>query len=283
MVTNTSRVNTHFSDLDWPPGTRMFPHNRDVLAYLERYSDVFGITARIRLQHRVVSVAQAAKGFDVTTVGPDGGEHSENYPFVIVASGRYGMPKLPDVPGLASFSGECGVTHTFQFRDPDQFRGLRALVAGCSISAVEIAPELAMAGASRVVSCFRRQRYVLQRIVAGVPIDVLAFNRFDVLAAERLPPELVKHSFREFILRTSGSPDQWGARKPDDDPFVAGITQGQFYLPLIAEGRIISKPWIRSVHNERVTFEDGTTEEFDALMFGTGFRLDLPFLNPGDS
>ena len=80
MVTNTSRVNTHFSDLDWPPGTRMFPHNRDVLAYLERYSDVFGITARIRLQHRVVSVAQAAKGFDVTTVGPDGGNTLKTIP-----------------------------------------------------------------------------------------------------------------------------------------------------------------------------------------------------------
>ncbi len=38
MRTNTSRVVTRFSDLDYPPGTPVFPHNRDVLAHLEAYA-----------------------------------------------------------------------------------------------------------------------------------------------------------------------------------------------------------------------------------------------------
>ena len=53
MVTNTSRVTTHFSDMSWPQGTQMFPHNRDVQAYLARYAGAFGITERIRSQNRV--------------------------------------------------------------------------------------------------------------------------------------------------------------------------------------------------------------------------------------
>jgi thioredoxin reductase len=278
MVTNTSRVTTQFSDLPWPAGTPMFPHNRDLLAYLEKYAALFGITQRIRLQHRVESVSQNGESYAVTYKTPDRPAATEQFPYVIVASGRYCAPKAPSIPGLESFSGPGGVSHTFHFRDASQFRGQRVIIAGCSISAVEIAPELVFAGAARVISCFRRQRYVLQRIVAGMPIDVLAFNRFGVLAAERLPIEMVRSSFRDFILRTSGAPEAWGARKANEDPFVAGITQGQYYLPLIAEGRLVVKPWIRSIDGQQVTFEDGTIEETDAIIFGTGFRLDLPFL-----
>jgi cation diffusion facilitator CzcD-associated flavoprotein CzcO len=280
MLANTSRVTTQFSDLPLPSGAPMFLHNRDVLGYLKRYADLFGITRRIRLECRVDSVTRHRDGYAVMFTTSDGNSNTEHFPYVIVASGRYRAPKSPSIRGLETFSGSGGISHTFHFRDAAQFRGLRVVIAGCSISAVEIAPELVFAGAARVVSCFRRQRYVLQRIVKGVPIDVLAFQRFGVLAAERLPLEQVKHSFREFILATSGAPETWGARKADDDPFVAGITQGQFYLPLIAERRIVSKPWIRSIDGQQVTFDDDTTEEADAIILGTGFHLDLPFLSP---
>ena len=281
MVTNTSRVNTHFSDLDWPAGTPMFPHNREVLAYLERYAEEFGILSRVRLRHTVLSVEREADGYRVAYTADHGSRQSDFFPYVIVATGRYNVPKIPSIPGLETFSGSHGVNHTFHFRDANRYRDQRVVVAGCGISAVEIAPEIAMAGARRVISSLRRQRYVLQRIVAGVPIDLLVFNRFGVLAAESLPADVVRRSFKEFILRTSGAPEQWGALKANDDPTVAGITQAQFYLPLIAEGRIVSKPWIRSIAGERVTFEDDTQEDVDALYFGTGFRLNLPFLSPG--
>lgn len=283
MLTNTSRVTTQFSDLAWPSGTPMFLHNRAVLAYLEKYADLFGITPRIRLRHRVDSVTQDRDGYTVTYATPDGHSNTEHFPCVIVASGRYRAPKSPSIPGLETFSGSGGVSHTFHFRGAEQFRGKRVVIAGCSISAVEIAPELVFGGAARVISCFRRQRYVLQRIVAGMPIDVLAFTRFGVLAAERLPLAQSKHMFKEFILRTSGPPERWGACKAHDDPSVAGITQGQFYLPLIAEGKIISKPWIRFIDGQRVTFDDGAPEEVDAIVMGTGFHLDLPFLSPAIS
>lgn len=280
MVTNTSRLNTRFSDLPWPAGTPMFPRNDQVREYLVRYADAFGIAERIHLQQPVEMVERTGGSYEVTSATPDGSRRVETFPFVIVASGRYNAPKLPSIPGLETFSGSGGVTHTFGFRGADRFRGQRVVIAGCGISAVEIAPELAMGGAHQVISSLRRQRYVLQRIVAGVPIDLLLFNRFGVLAAECLPPDVLKKDFKDFILRTSGNPEMWGAGRPDDDPSVAGITQAQFYLPLIAEGRIVSKPWIRQIDRKLVTFDDGTSEEADALLFATGFRLNLPFLSP---
>lgn len=281
MFTNTNRVLSRFSDLDWPAGTKTFPTNQEALAYLERYAEKFRICERIRFQHRVDLIESAADGrWAVTFTAADGSVQREIFLRLIVATGRYHDPRVPQIPGIESFSGPGGVEHTFYFRDAKHYAGHRVLVAGGAISAVEIAPELAFAGAARVFSCMRRQRYVLQRIIAGIPIDFLVFTRFAALAKERLPPEFTRNHFKEFILRTCGTPQQWGALPANEDPLLAGITQNQFYLPLVADGRIISKPWIHSIAGQRVTFEDGSSEEVDAILLATGFRLHLPFLSP---
>ena len=281
MFTNTNRVLSRFSDLDWPPGTKTYPTNREALAYLERYAEKFGVREHIRVQHRVDLIERAGDGqWAVTFSAADGTVATEVYPRVIVASGRYHDPRLPQISGLESFSGPGGVEHTFYFRDAKRYAGQRVLVAGGAISAVEIAPELVFGGAARVFSCMRRQRYVLQRIVAGVPIDFLIFNRFAALARERLPLDFTREHFKTFILRTCGTPQQWGALPANEDPLLAGFTQNQFYLPLVADGRIISKPWVRGIEGRRVTFDDGSSEEVDAILFATGFRLHLPFLSP---
>ena len=107
--------------------------------------------------------------------------------------------------------------HSFEYKDPDSFRGKRVLVVGCAISALEIASDLAMLGALRTVSTFRRQRYVVQKLVAGVPSDALAFTRFAALNAEVTPKEILGKKMQDYILRVFGSPEQFGAFSPAGD------------------------------------------------------------------
>jgi hypothetical protein len=85
-------------------------------------------------------------------------------------------------------------------------------------------------------------------------------------------------NLKALLLRTSGSPEQFGAPKPVENVFDAGITQSQHFLPLVAEGRIDVKPWIAKIDGKTAYFSDGTSGEFDAILFGTGFLLSLPFL-----
>jgi dimethylaniline monooxygenase (N-oxide forming) len=59
----------------------------------------------------------------------------------------------------------------------------------------------------------------------------------------------------------------------------AGSTSSQHYLCLVAEDRIDVRPWIASVDGATVTFTDGSTAEADAIIAGTGFDLNLPFLD----
>jgi hypothetical protein len=152
------------------------------------------------------------------------------------------------------------------------------LVAGGAISALEIASELAQLGATVVVTQ-RRQRYVLPKFAAGVPSDSRIFTRYGTFANETLPEAEVDRQLKEIVVEAGGSPEQYGAPAPDPSLFAAGVTLAQQYLPLVAEGRITVRPWLQSVDGKTATFADGSAADFDGILFGTGFEIDLPFLS----
>jgi hypothetical protein len=217
-------------------------------------------------------------GWQVTSTGPDGATRREAFSRVIVASGRYHRPSMPDIPGLDTAATPISVCHSSTYRGPAPFRGQRVLVCGSSISALEIASDLALSGVEVIATC-RTQRYVLQKLLAGVPADNVAFTRFGALAAESLPPQHVAHMFRNLIVGSCGSPEQFGAPVPPKNIFAAGITQSQHYLSLVAEGRIAAKLWPTRIDGNLVQFPDGSAEMVDAIVFATGYDLDLPFLS----
>ena len=280
MRTNTSRITTAFSDRPHPSGTAAYPTGDEIGAYLQQFAAAAGILRHARLGCRVDSVARTGDGWLVGWRDDQGAPHTAPFARVIVASGRYRRPSIPPVPGLSTFSGPGGSSHVASYRGPAPFQGQRVLVAGHSISAVEIASELALKGASRVLVSSRRHRYVMQKLLAGVPIEHRVYTRYAALAARAYPSDVLASTFLELIVRTSGHPHQFGAPCHADDPYEAGFTQNQYYLPLVAEGRIHPRPWLAGVDGRRVTFTDGTHEEVDAIVLGTGYTLDLPFLDP---
>jgi dimethylaniline monooxygenase (N-oxide forming) len=273
MHTNTSRVLTSFSDLA-PTSDLVFPSCQEMLEYLHRYAAAFDLDSRIRLDTGVEHLGRSGSGWRV--------RHSsgvEDFDRVVVASGRFQTPTIPVIAGLEGFAGSAGVRTTYDYRGPGPFVGKRMLVAGGAISALEIAVELAQAGAASVTVAQRRQRYVLPKFAAGVPSDHRMFTRYATLAHESLPAAENDRQLREIVLSAAGSPEQYGAPAPHPSLFAAGVTLCQNYLPAVAEGRISVRPWIHSVADASVTFADGRTGEFDGIVFGTGFELRLPFLD----
>ena len=273
MHTNTSRIMTAFSDLE-PESGLVYPSSRNILDYLHRYAEMFGLTPRIRFGTRVELLRRADAGWVVRHEGCD-----ESFDRVVVASGRFHVPTVPAVPGLEAFTGSAGLIATYHYREPSPYLGKRVLVAGGAISALEIAAELAQLGAARVVVTQRRQRYVLPKFAVGVPSDHRIFTRYGTLANETLPAAEVDRQLKEIVVEAGGSPEQYGAPAPEPSLFAAGVTLSQQYLPLVAEGRIAVRPWMKSVADATVTFTDGHTEEFDGIVLGTGFALSLPFLS----
>ena len=59
----------------------------------------------------------------------------------------------------------------------------------------------------------------------------------------------------------------------------AGATGSQHYLNLVAEGRVTPVPWMSGIDGSTLTFTDGTEQDIDTIIIGTGFHLNLPFLS----
>jgi cation diffusion facilitator CzcD-associated flavoprotein CzcO len=281
MRTNTSRIMTSFSDLPHPPGTATYPTNQQMRAYLENYAAKFDLISALRLDTQVEEIVrdESGPGWRVRSRSKSGEAREEIFSHVVIASGRYNKPMIPEIPGLITFAGKGGTSHTFDYKHPEKYRDLRVLVGGCAISALEIASDLAMLGAAKVISSNRRMRYIILKLLAGVPAEHRGFTRFSALAMESFSMEANAQAFKDFVLSYCGSPEEYGAPKPDDNIFKAGIALSQHFLPLVAEGRIAVKPWIDKITGNEVHFTDGTTETVDAILFGTGFTLNLPFLS----
>ena len=60
----------------------------------------------------------------------------EAFDYVIVASGHYSVPNIPEFPGIEKFPGR--VMHAHDFRDACEFEGKRLLLVGSSYSAEDI-------------------------------------------------------------------------------------------------------------------------------------------------
>jgi cation diffusion facilitator CzcD-associated flavoprotein CzcO len=277
MRTNTSRILTAFSDLPHPAGGQVYPTNQAIGSYLHAYAERFSLTPRINLRAPILGLERSADGRHWAVMTPSG---ERVFSRVVIATGAFHRWTLPDVPGLASFSGPAGVAHTCQYADAGSLRGQRVLVAGGAISALEIASDLAMGGAARVTVTARRQRYVLPKLFAGTPTDHIVFTRFHALAEDAFPADRVNRMYTELAIRLLGRPEYYGAPPARPTVAEAGLTLSQHFLPLVAEGRIDVRPWMTGVDGRSVHFADGHAAEFDAILFGTGFDLDLPFLAP---
>jgi dimethylaniline monooxygenase (N-oxide forming) len=281
MRANTSRIMTRFSDLDYPDGVPAFPHNEQVRAYLETYAEAFDLLSAVRFGTTVAQIGRnPAGGYGLRLIDAAGQRSSGTFARVVVATGRYQNAFAPPVDGLKTFGGRGGVSHAFRYEGPDRFVGARVIVAGGSVSALEIASDLAQQGAAKVTVAMRRQRYVVPKLIGGIPADNVGFTCFGALAAEAFPPEEVAGALKAFLLAAGGDPGAFGAPSPADDVLEAGITLCQDYVPLLAEGRIEPKPWITRVDGRTVRFQDDTAAEADAIIMATGFGLSLPFLDP---
>src|SRR6478672_9719236 len=204
MRTNTSRAMTAFSDYPVPASHDLHPLAEQVHDYLRAYSDTFGVTDRIRFNTRV------------SDVRPAWWVDGEPFDAVIIASGRFRAPVLPGV--VAGFTGE--LLHAFDYPGADHFRGRRVLVYGNGVSGHEIASDIATV--TKVISAYRKPRYVLQKNVDGVSSDWQWYTHVGALRRATMPPAEYGALLRERVLRVAGNPADFGARKPSPDLLLAG-------------------------------------------------------------
>jgi trimethylamine monooxygenase len=103
---------------------------------------------------RWISFDAARDTFEVTVVSsPDGSTRTEEFDHVIVATGHFSTPNMPEYPGFATFPGR--VLHSHDFRDAWEFIGKDLLVMGSSYSAEDIALQSSKYGVRSITISYR--------------------------------------------------------------------------------------------------------------------------------
>lgn len=231
-----------FAALPWrqlPGDPDHYPHRDDVAEYLAACAA--DLTAEIRLGHRVISVTPEPGLFLVRSA--NGSELRSRA--LVAASGYFGSPYRPTLPGLDSFAGQ--VLHSGEYRSPASVSGERVVVVGGGNSAVQIAVELARS-AHVTLTTRSRLRWFAQRPLGRDLHWWLTRSGLDSAPLGRL-------------LR-GGQPVL------DDGAYRAAIDAG---LP-------DHRPLFDRLEGDEVVWANGESEPVDALILATGYRPHLPYL-----
>jgi putative flavoprotein involved in K+ transport len=224
----------------FPGDPERYPRRDEVIDYLTAYTD--RLQAEVRFAHPVEKVSRDGGGFIVT--GADGSV--VRTAAVVAATGGFGAPYRPPLPGLDDFTGT--VLHSSQYRNAAPFADSRVLVVGGGNSAVQIAVELAA--------------------VAKVSLTTRGPLRLQ-------PQHLLGRDFHWWLHRSGLDSSRLGPRLFTGS--VSVIDDGR-YRAAIRDGCPDHRPLFARLDGDRAVWADGTSERVDVVLLATGYRPHLPFL-----
>ncbi|GEB24083.1 oleate hydratase [Brevibacterium aurantiacum] len=200
--------------------------------------------------------------------------------YLINATGTWTHPYVPFVPGIAEFEGRQ--LHTANFRNVEDFRGLRTLVIGGGISATQFLLELAKV-TETLWATRRPPNFTSREFDGNWGLEVERAVRSRTLAG--LAPASV--------VRTTGLP----VRQDFLDGVESGVLVSRGMIDAImphgvhfpgqsAEEQSTSEGLGPSASDHLALpeswhpFEDERVEEVDVIFWNTGFRAALNHLAP---
>ena len=263
----TSRARTEFAEHPMPAGTPDYPSREAVGEWLEEYADRFGLRDHIRLGTPVERAERRdGGGWRVHADGPVDAD------VLVVASGHNEVAKWPDPPYPGTFDGEQ--LHALDYDDPAAFAGRRVLVVGIGNSALDIATDLSH-HAERTFLSVRTGSWIIPKRMLGKPADQV----IRPWVAVHVPWRLRQPVAQSLLRMTVGRPEDVGLPAPAGGLFQSHPSISDTIVSRIAHGEIAPRPGIEALDGDGVRFADGTREAVDAIVWCTGYRVTLPFLD----
>ncbi|WP_309649812.1 NAD(P)-binding domain-containing protein [Nocardioides sp.] len=268
---DTSKHRLSFKDFPMPADYPDFPHHTQIKAYLESYAEAFDLKERIEFRNGVTSATRL----------PDGGWEildqagaTRHFDLLVVANGHHWDPRMADFPG--EFTGESIHSHHYiDPSDPLDFKQKRILVVGLGNSAADIAVELSSkALQNEVTLSTRSSAWIVPKYTGGLPADKY------YVTTPYLPLAWQRKFLQKMQFMAGSNPELYGLPKPNHKFFEAHPTQS-VELPLrLGSGDITPKGNVERLDGETVHFEDGTSSDFDIIVYATGYNITFPFFDP---
>ena len=230
--------------LAFPGDPDHYPHRDEVVAYLRRYAAT--LDADIRTNTPVTAVQPGEAGGFLVRTAAGQAFHTKG---VVAATGSFGNPYVPALPGQDGFTGR--LLHVAGYRSPHGHAGERIVVVGAGNSAVQVGYELAQVATVSLAT--RHPVIFVPQCRGGRDVHYwLKTTGFDLLPADWL---------RQYF----------GGRTVDDT--------GK-YQHALETGQLDRRPMFTAFDTDGVVWPDGTREQVDTVLFATGYRPNLNYLNP---
>ncbi|VBB71288.1 Putative monooxygenase [Podospora comata] len=137
-----------------------FRHREVIRTWIEDIFTRGGSDKHLSL-HTTVERAEKVNGEWVLTLRKDGGEKDywwqERFDGLVVASGHYNVPWIPETEGLIEFDKRWPgrIQHSKHFRNGEKYKGKKVIVVGGSVSAHEIVHEILPFAQKPLISSIR--------------------------------------------------------------------------------------------------------------------------------
>ena len=191
---------------------------------------------------------------------------------VVVATGYNHTAKIPDWPGLKSYTGR--VVHSSEYRNPAALDAKHVLVVGPGNSGAEIAADLTGAGIA-VTLAVRTPPNIVRREVLGIPTQSLTLSTYP------LPTKVADKVARGMQILTVGDLSKYGLQKAPrgifsqqaEDDVTPTIDVG--LIDALKAGKITVVGAVESFTKDAAVLADGTTVSPDVVLVATGFQRGL--------
>lgn len=234
--------------LDYPPGTPELPDRDTVADYLERYARHGGLPV---LLDSTVERLRLVEGVFRAELA---GGRALQARGVAVATGPYAGPAVP--PLAAGLAAGVHQLHAASYRNPADVPGDDVLVVGAGNTGAQLAVELHRAGRRVTLSASRPPWFL--------PVRVLGVGLYPLLRATGLLTAPAGGRVHRRLQRRG-------------DPVV-----GRELVPLLARGEVGLRPRLVAADGDRVRFADGRTQRVSAVLWATGYRPALGWVDvPG--
>ena len=263
----SSKRLTEYTDFPMPDEWPQFISHELALEYFRRYAKHFGLCDHIQFNAAVEWVEPADRGWSVRLANGE----VRQYRGVVIANGHNWDPRWPDYPG--EFHGH--VMHSAEYKTPDVLRGKRVLVVGGGNSGCDLAVEAAIHARSALLS-MRRAYPILPKFFRGLPIDqcgeLVLWLRLP-LWLRRIAGKLVSH----FVL---GPAWRTGVPRADHKLFESHPILNSQIHHHVGHGALQLRPDVAELAAGRVKFVDGREDDVDLIIYATGYRVTIPFIDP---
>ena len=268
---DTSKHQLSFRDFPMPDDYPDFPHHTLIKDYLDSYADAFGLRDHIEFENGVVSAKRLeGGGWEILDQAGD----TRRFDLLVVGNGHHWDPRMAEFPG--EFTGQS--IHSHHYIDPWTPLDLmdkRILVVGLGNSAADVTVELSQRSLrNEVTLSTRSSAWIVPKLVGGKAADM------NYRTIPQLPLSWQRKAAQWGQRFTYSDPTLYGLPAPNHKFFEAHPTQSG-ELPLrLKSGDVTPKGNVARLDGETVHFEDGTSADFDVIIYATGYNLTFPFFDP---